>query len=77
LNCVFQFDSDSETKLSQNPFVLILSYIEESKHAAATFVMHIASLGIVRLCPSTGSGRTDLSRQNFKLILAASIDKKS
>ena len=42
-------------ELSRKPFVLSLS-----KHVAATFVMQMASLGIVWLCPSTG--RTDLNR---------------
>ena len=46
--------------ISWKLFVLSLS-----KHVAAIFVMRIASLEIVRLCPSTGSGRTDLTT-NFQ-----------
>ena len=42
------------TEISWKPFVLSLS-----KHVAATFVMRIASLEMLRLYPSTGG--TDLS----------------
>jgi len=56
LNCGLELNSFGQKEVSWKPFVLSLS-----KHVAATFVMRIASLEILRLCPSTGSGRTVLT----------------